>query len=166
MMKNWADTQVTNRGKQNMKIQKPFTKTKRVTLDTGPGLTEQSHKNETDINFILRDYKRTGFIKHAKENQGRYDDISVQDFQEAMFIVANAQNMFNELPGVIRKEFQNDPTRFMEFVHNPANETRMRELGILVGNDGIDMNGVATNAPVEPTEVVTPVTPPSETPAT
>jgi phage internal scaffolding protein len=137
--------------------------TKRVTLDTGKGLTEQSHKDECDINFILRDYQRTGFMKHAKEHQGKYDDISVQDFQEAMFIVANANSMFAELPGQVRKRFDNNPSHFLNFVQNPDNKAEMETMGILRGNDGIDMNGVATNAPIVEQEVVAP--PPVEPPA-
>ena len=35
------------------------------TLGTGKGLTEQSHAKETDINYILKDYVRTGYMKHA-----------------------------------------------------------------------------------------------------
>ena len=133
-----------------MELQRAYTRTKRVKLHTGKGLTEQSHKNETNINFILKDYKRTGFIKHAKDNQGKYDDISVQDFQEAMFIVSEANNMFQSLPGAVRKDFENNPQRFLEFVQNPANSERMKQLGILKGNDGLDLKGMPTTAPVIP----------------
>ena len=116
-----------------MKFQKGRNgKTTRVTVDTGEGITEQSHKRETDINYILEDYKRTGFMKHAKENQGRYDDISVQDFQDAMFKVTEAQNMFNELPGGIRKEFDNNPARFLDFVQNPDNAQKLVDMGLAV----------------------------------
>jgi hypothetical protein len=139
-----------------MKMQKAYMAKKdraRPTIETGKGITEQSHKNETDINFILRDYRRTGFMKHAKEHQGRYDDVSVDSFQEAMFTVTTAQNMFNELPGLVRKEFDHDPGKFLEFVQNPENKEKMEKMGILRGNDGIDLNGVATNAPIVTQEV-------------
>lgn len=116
-------------------------------INTGEGLTEQSHAKECDMNYILREYTRTGFIKHAKENQGRYDDISVQDFQTAMFQVTEANNMFNELPGHIRKEFENDTSKFLEFVQNPQNKEKMEQLGIIHGNDGFDATGVAVTAP-------------------
>lgn len=130
-----------------MKIQKAYQKTKRPTIDCGPGLTEQAHKKECDINHILRDYTRTGLIKHAKQFEGRYDDIQVQDFQDAMFIVANANNMFNQLPGETRKQFGNSPAAFLDFVNNPANKGRMAEMGILRGNDGLDINGAAVGSP-------------------
>lgn len=117
------------------------------TIDCGPGLTEQSHAKETDINYILRDYAKTGFMKHAKDYQGMYDDVAVNDFQEAMFIVTNAQNMFNELPADLRKRFGHDPAEFLSFVQNPNNVDEMAKLGILKGNDGLDISGTAVNVP-------------------
>lgn len=132
-----------------MEFQKAYRETERPTVNTGEGLTEQAHKRETDINYILRDYERTGFIKHAKQHQGTYDDISVQDFQEAMFIVKQAQNMFSELPGAVKKRFSNDPREFLSFVQNPANLEEMGRLGILKGNDGIDIKGTSVNVPTK-----------------
>lgn len=143
-----------------MAFQKPHQKSKRVTVECGEGLTEQSHKQECDMNYILRQYHKTGLIRHAKEHQGKYDDVSSQDFQEAMFIVKSAENMFAELPSNIRKRFENNPASFLEFVQNPQNEAEMRTLGILRGNDGIDVTGAATGAPV-PEPEVTPETPPA-----
>jgi phage internal scaffolding protein len=139
--------QITTKVEDDMKLQRAYSKTKRVTVETGPGLTEQAHKNETDMNYILRDYQRTGLIKHAKLNEGRYDDIAVQDFQEAMFIVKNAQDMFDQLPSNIRKRFQNNPAEFLAFVQNPENEQEMRFLGILEGNDGFDISGKPVPSP-------------------
>jgi phage internal scaffolding protein len=150
--------------KTEPRFQSAYNRTARPTVDTGRGKTEQAHKNECDMNFILRDYARTGFIKHAKENQGKYDDISVQDFQDAMFIVAEAQNMFNELPGQVRKEFDHDPSRFLDFVQNPENKDKMAKLGILKGNDGLDLKGVPTNAPLAPEPAPPPAEPPADTP--
>ena len=130
-------------------IRKPLRRYKGSVVNTGEGLTEQSHKNETDMNYILKDYVKTGLIKHAKEHEGKYDDVSVQDFQEAMFIVAEANNMFQDLPGEIRKSFGNDPSRFLEFTQNPDNLDAMQKMGILKGNDGLDISGAQTMAPTE-----------------
>lgn len=141
----------------DIKINKPFRKTARVTIDTGPGLTEQCHKEECDMNYILRDYQKTGLIKHAKENEGRYDDISVQDFQEAMLIVKEAENMFSGLPSNIRKRFQNNPAEFLEFTQNAENRDEMVKLGILRGNDGLNKDGepVPTPKPDKPVQDTT-----------
>ena len=75
--------------------------------------TEQSHKDQTDMNYILKDYARTGIIKHAHENKGQYDDVSAVDFQTAQNIVADAKSMFESLPALTRKEFGQDVGRFL-----------------------------------------------------
>ena len=143
-------------------IKKALRRYKSVGVDTGPGLTEQSHKNETDMNQILRDYRRTGLIRHAKNNEGRYDDVGVQDFQEAMLIVKNAQMMFESLPADMRKRFGNDPAAFLGFVQNPDNRDEMAKLGILKGNDGVDVTGAQVNVPLpdpDPSPKLPPVDP-------
>jgi hypothetical protein len=117
------------------------------TVDTGPGLTEQSHKDQCDINLILADYTKTGFIAHAKQNQGTYDDVSAVDFQTAMVTVANVKSLFEGLPSQVRKEFQHDPTYFLKYVQDPANAKMLEQRGILIGNDGININGVQVATP-------------------
>jgi phage internal scaffolding protein len=131
-----------------IKIQKPYTKTKRVGLDCGEGLTEQSHKRECDMNYILADYARTGIVRHVAKHQGRYDDVTVQDFQEAMFLVKGAQDMFLELPAETRKEFDNDPVKFLDYVQDPANKEKLKEKGLLGGNDGLKADGTPSAAPI------------------
>ena len=128
-------------------LAKPMDFSRKVQLNTGKGLTEQAHKRETDMNYILRDYYKTGLIKHAAKNQGRYDDISPVDFREAMEVVANSKSMFEELPANMRKQFDNQPDKFLEFVQNPDNKDQMQKMGILKGNDGIDISGAPTVAP-------------------
>jgi phage internal scaffolding protein len=136
------------RKKMDIEIKKAFRRYEGSKIDTGKGMTEQCHKKECDMNHILKDYARTGFIRHAKENQGRYDDISVQDFQDAMFKVAEATNMFNDLPATLRKDFNNNPAEFLGFVQNPDNQEKLQKMGIIKGNDGVDMNGMPTKAPL------------------
>jgi len=119
------------------------------TIDTGEGLTEQSHKQECDINYILKDYTRTGFIKHANQNAGQYDDVTSVDFQTAMDTVANVKTMFENLPSQVRAEFNNQPTQFLDYVQNPNNTEALAQRGILHGNDGLDITGAYTAAPTQ-----------------
>lgn len=121
------------------------------TINTGEGLTEQAHKQECDINYILKDYARTGFIKHANQNAGKYDDVTGVDFQEAMNTVANVKSMFEGLPSEIRKEFNQDPVNFLNYVQDPKNTEALAKRGILAGNDGVDISGAYTAAPTEET---------------
>lgn len=116
-------------------------------VNTGEGLTEQAHKDQCDINLILQDYARTGFMRHAKDNQGRYDDVTAVDFQKSMETVANVKSMFEGLPSQIRKEFNHDPSNFLNYVQDPSNAKVLEQRGILKGNDGIDISGAYSGAP-------------------
>lgn len=130
-----------------MKVVNRFGERRRPVVETGPGLTEQSHKAQCDINLILKDYVKTGLVRHAAQFEGRYDDVSALEFQDAMRLVRNAQEMFEQLPAATRKRFGNDPAAFLEFTQNPANGPEMARLGMLKGNDGIDVRGAAVAAP-------------------
>ena len=117
------------------------------TIECGEGLTEQSHKNECDINIILDHYTRTGFMKHAKQNEGLYDDFTSADFQRSMEVVANVKSLFEGLPSEVRKEFNQDPVNFLNYVQDPKNHESLAKRGILVGNDGVDITGAYSGAP-------------------
>lgn len=99
--------------------------------ESGVSRTKQSFKDECDINNILGNYERTGFISHVKENQGRYEDVSSgTDYREGLNVVLEAERMFMELPAPVRSKFENDPGKFLDFVSDPKNVKSMIDLGI------------------------------------
>jgi phage internal scaffolding protein len=114
--------------------------------------TEQSHQAEVDINNIV---KRAGnmelIAKVSQLQEFVYDDVTNNDFQENMNAMIRARDTFSAVPSDIRKQFDNDPAKFMDFVRDPQNKDALVEMGL-------------ANAPVvvEPVEVV--VTNPVETP--
>jgi hypothetical protein len=128
-----------------------FTNGKRkvITVNTQRELTEQAHKKQCDMNFILRKYQKTGLIDHVKQHQGRYDDVSVQDFTEAMHTVSEANQMFESLPSFIRQKVGGTVEGFLDFVQNPNNKEELARLGMLKGNDGLNANGEAVASPVD-----------------
>lgn len=141
-----------------MKFQTPYKRdTFKGTEFKDKHLTEQAHKDTTDINRILKDYQKTGFVAHAKQHEGQYDDVSSMDFQKAMQTVATVKTMFEGLPSSYRAQFGN-PSNFLDFVQNPNNEAQLAKMGILRGNDGIDIHGAATKAPVEAVQAAQPPT--------
>lgn len=145
-----AKLETLMKGKPGKHVFKFSSGRKRVmTVNSGELLTEQAHAKECDMNYILRDYEKTGLIKHANKHAGRYDDVTVQDFQEAQFLIAEAKNMFQELPSTVRKRFDNNPGQFLEFVQNPNNKAEMQVMGILKGNDGLNAKGEMVNSPKE-----------------
>jgi hypothetical protein len=117
------------------------------TVDTGPGLTEQAHKEQCDINLILKDYTRTGLIKHAKQNAGRYDDFTSVDYEKAQNTVAQVKSLFEGLPSSIRLEFNHNPSEFLNYMQNPDNADLLAKRGISIGLDGINIRGDFINKP-------------------
>lgn len=134
-----------------VKIRKPYerlAKAEKPVIDMkGKTLTEQAHKQETDINYILRNYQKTGIIRHVKKHEGTYDDVLVQDFTDAMELVTNVVQRFNELPSSVRNRVDNSPAKFLHFVQNPANKEELRQFGLLAGNDGLTGSGAPSGAP-------------------
>jgi len=102
----------------------------RVAIATGDGLTEQNHKDETDINQIVRKYNKTGLIDHLNQFEKQYGDMTGYDYQDAMNTIAAANTMFEGLPSAIRNKFDNDPAKFINFVDDEANADKLVEMGL------------------------------------
>jgi phage internal scaffolding protein len=103
----------------------------KVAIATGDGLTEQNHKDETDINNIVRKYNKTGLIDHLNQFEQKYADMTGYDYQDAMNTVAAANSMFEGLPSSIRNRFENDPAKFINFVDDESNYDALAEMGLV-----------------------------------
>lgn len=107
------------------------------TLDVGllcddPSLTKQSESAACDINKIMAKYEKSQLITHLNENEAFYADVSqVPDYQGALKIVRDADDMFMSLPADVRSRFDNDPQEYLSFVSNPANKPELIKMGIL-----------------------------------
>lgn len=108
-----------------------------VGLDQGglacedPSLTVQASKDECDINNIVNKYLRTGDIALLGQRQTVYADVSeLGDLQDAYGRVMAAEEAFLSLPAEIRREFDNDPIKLVNFCSDPSNLPRAIELGL------------------------------------
>jgi phage internal scaffolding protein len=91
---------------------------------------QKSFQDETDIKNILEKYGRTGILPIMK-NEAIYGDFSeVPDYMEAQNIIKQADEQFSLLSSDLRKRFENDPAKFLEFCTNPSNMEEMIELGL------------------------------------
>lgn len=97
-------------------------------LAFGKGLTKQAFRKECDINEIMRRAQRTGSISHLQRHGASYGDFEGFDFSEAMNKIAAGKTIFEELPSEVRKDFDQSPAKFFEFVNNPANEGKLAQL--------------------------------------
>lgn len=98
----------------------------------GESLTQQHFQEECDIINIIKRHDRNGIIEHVHRGKARYGDFSeVTDYREALDLVKNAQEEFNQIPSDIRKKFDNNPGKFYEFVSNPDNKQELIKMGFI-----------------------------------
>lgn len=95
-----------------------------------PSLAQQNFKDETDINVIVKKFGITGQVPVPSRLPNYGDFTGVYDYQTAMNAIIEADNVFNALSADIRKKFDNDPGKFVDFCENPDNIGELRELGL------------------------------------
>lgn len=129
---------------------------KRVFVDLGDekSLTKQSFKDACDINCIVKRAQRSGGIM-PPEQPLVFGDATAPDYVSMMQVLAAGSSAFEALPAKIRKEFDNDPAIFMDFVNDPANAERMVELGLAKPRE-------KPQEVVQKVQVVNPEVPPAE----
>jgi hypothetical protein len=120
-------------------------------------ITEQSHKEDVNINNIIKKHGMDMIQKTAllKSQEFVFDDVTGNDFQEAMQKVTRAQQTFDDLPSEMRKRFDNNPAKFMDFVHDDSNLQEMYDLGLAMPPE--ETQPVEVQVVNQPTE-----TPPTE----
>lgn len=95
-------------------------------------ITEQHHKDRVDINNIISNYTLTGILPEIQNRkEALYGDFSSgDDFLESQLKVQKAEEAFFSLPAQIRKRFDNQPYKLLEFISNPQNIDEARSLGL------------------------------------
>ncbi|AXH77657.1 MAG: DNA pilot protein [Microviridae sp.] len=89
-------------------------------LVCGPGLTQNEHARDCDINVIMDKYLRTGTVAQ-RTDMGRFGDFSEDvDFHAAQNVIAKSREQFSALSAKVRERFGNDPAKFLGWVHAPG----------------------------------------------
>lgn len=102
-----------------------------ISFEGEESLTHQEFKEECDINTIMARYVQTG-VAPTDARMASYGDFAeAPDFQEAQAILLRAGEQFAALPGPVRARFENDPVKFLEFVHDSKNLDEAFKLGLL-----------------------------------
>lgn len=117
-------------------------------------LTQQSQKEEADINTLVKRFGVTGLMPQGVAVPQYKDFDDVFDFQSAMNVINEAKHSFMQMPGAIRRRFGDDPQQFLEFCGDKDNLDEMRKMGLALPEV------VTEVAPVMKVEVVNPVEPP------
>ena len=97
-------------------------------------LTQQSFKDECDINNIIEVFTKTGLWGNSLKpatNQPMFGDFSnVPDFVESQNIIAKAVEQFEALPAILRKRFNNEPAEMLAFMELEENREEAIKLGM------------------------------------
>lgn len=124
------------------------------TFFSGPSMTRQEFAADCDINTLMERYQNEdiGAIMRRSQEPVYVDFVNMPgDLMETMQALQEAETAFMTLPAVVRREFDNDPVRFVDFASDVNNLPKMREWGL---------------APPPPQEVVAaPVAAPPSSPA-
>ena len=104
----------------------------RAEYESGDTITEQDHAKYTDIEYILSKFTREQLLQHNEQFGGQYGDFTdAVDYLEACRITAEADQMFATLPEEIRRHFPGGTPQFLDFVQDPNNEEKAKEIGLV-----------------------------------
>ncbi len=100
------------------------------------GRTKQSQADECDINKLLDKAARQGGLSHLEKYEAKYEDYSSYDFETHTNKIAEMATCFENLPADIKREFNQSPDEFFEFVTLPENVGQLPRLLPEIANTG------------------------------
>lgn len=103
---------------------------KRYIPEYNDGRTKQSFKDQCDINKILKKAQKAGSLAHVqKYEKAVYGEFNGEfDLLTAQNQIIRANEIFQDLPSEVRREFGNDALKFVQFAGDPANNEKLEEL--------------------------------------
>lgn len=102
-----------------------------LACDPDEGVTQQSFRDECDINTIVARFGLTGELPGDFRAPVSGDFTGVSDFHSAMTAVRQAEEAFMELPGAMRARFHHDPQELLMFLEDKGNRDEALRLGLL-----------------------------------
>lgn len=97
-----------------------------------PSLTQQSQREEADINVILQRFGVTGQLPVIDRPPTFGDFTEAPDFQTAQNMLIAARESFMKIAPEIRARFDHDPAKFVDFCSDEKNLDEMRKMGLAV----------------------------------
>lgn len=123
-----------------MEIRTQYTerKPKKGITFTEPSRTKQDFVDESDINNIMRRYAVDGVLPTGNAQEGVFADVSeFGDYRESLHRVMSAQETFNSLPSELRKKFDYDPQKMVDFILDPANREECIKYGFIESDSSL-----------------------------
>ena len=94
-------------------------------------VTEQSHKNQCDVNNIIKKYNKNGLISHVSSMKAEFGDVPLVDYKEMQDRLVKMQGEFSKLPGEVKKRFGNSPFNLIAFMEDAGNREEAIKLGLI-----------------------------------
>lgn len=102
------------------------------TVNDEPSLTQQQFAADCDVNNIMKKYADTGQLTHLANRTGIFSDFTqITDYHGMVQLVQYADQAFNSLPAEMRKRFDNDPGKLLEFIQDTNNYEEALKLGLV-----------------------------------
>lgn len=121
------------------------------TEDRPHGRTDQSMRDECDVNKIVERYKRSGLVNHVNRVQPTYGDFSgAVDLFAAMNMVRAAEARFRTLPARVRAAVDHDPVELLNALADEERTAELMELGLEVEPAAPAGGTPASAEPAEP----------------
>ncbi len=134
--------------------------------DYSDGRTKQAFADESDINKLLVRAQKGDSLSHLAKHGAMYGDFSdVDDLLTSQARLARGQRIFDELPGEIKREFNQSAGAFYNFVNDPANRDDLARVLPGLAERGTQLPSVVrtpANVPADP--VLAPVVTPDPAP--
>lgn len=99
------------------------------TFSDKPSMTNKLFGFDTDINNIISGFTRGMNLSIASQYPGKFF-LSADEYQNAVYKLASAKSMFEELPSKLRQRFHNDPKEMLEFLDDTKNDDEAIKLGL------------------------------------
>lgn len=93
-------------------------------------LTQSHHKASCDVRHLHSQYLKTGMLPAPRPGLAFRDMSVVPDFQTAMGVIAESKSAFERLPAALRAKFDNNPDKFVAYVHDSRNVDDLVALGL------------------------------------
>lgn len=117
-----------------------------------PSKTHKELGFECNINNIVLGYTNLSFQKNFSDLL-KGVSVSPDDYQNAVYQLAQAKSAFETLPSSLRNKFHNDPKEMLEFISDEKNTDECIKLGIKekITKPVIDVNVVTPQDVTEAT---------------
>lgn len=92
-----------------------------------PTMAKQSMIDDANINSIIKRNMNTTLLADLDKLEMVYGQITQDDLLTAHQKILAAEESFMEIPSTIRKIFDNDAGKFIDYATNPINLKQMQE---------------------------------------